>query len=213
MEVSGPTIRRRCWTSPPTAIRAFLRDRDALWNDDFVGIELDTFDDQRRAYGFYVNPLGVQADLISEEATGNEDTSWDGLWTSAARITERGYDAEIRIPFTTLRFQQGDDAKRWGARFLRIRPRDFRYTYANSRIERGASGILLQLECGHQHLDPGRYRRCRNDRWSGRSRHHHSGPCLSPGRQGWRRPGTRRPYRGGGRHRASRRPRSSRRQR
>lgn len=130
----------------PAAIRAFLRDRDALWNDDFVGIELDTFDDQRRAYGFYVNPLGVQADLISEEATGNEDTSWDGLWTSAARITERGYDAEIRIPFTTLRFQQGDDTKRWGARFLRIRPRDFRYTYANSRIERGASCNLCALE-------------------------------------------------------------------
>jgi hypothetical protein len=130
----------------PAAIRAFLRDRDALWDDDFVGIELDTFDDQRRAYGFYVNPLGVQADLISEEATGNEDTSWDGLWTSAARITERGYDAEIRIPFTTLRFQQGDDAKRWGARFLRIRPRDFRYTYANSRTERGARCNLCALD-------------------------------------------------------------------
>jgi Domain of unknown function (DUF5916)/Carbohydrate family 9 binding domain-like len=130
----------------PAAIRAFLRDRDALWSDDFVGIELDTFDDQRRAYGFYVNPLGVQADLISEEATGNEDTSWDGLWTSAARITERGYEAEIRIPFTTLRFRPGDGVKRWGARFLRIRPRDFRYTYASSRIERGARCNLCALD-------------------------------------------------------------------
>jgi len=130
----------------PSAIRAFLRDRDALWNDDFVGFELDTFDDQRRAYGFYVNPLGVQADLVVEEATGNEDTSWDGLWTSAARITEQGYETELRIPFATLRFRPGDETKRWGLRMLRIRPREFRYTYASTRIERGARCNLCSLD-------------------------------------------------------------------
>lgn len=130
----------------PTAIRAFLRDRDALWNDDFVGFELDTFDDQRRAYGFYVNPLGVQADLIAEEATGNEDTSWDGLWTSAARITEDGYEAELKIPFATLRFPPGEATQRWGLRLLRIRPREFRYTYASARIERGARCNLCGLQ-------------------------------------------------------------------
>jgi hypothetical protein len=74
----------------PAKIRAFLRDRDALYDDDFLGVMLDTFDDGRRSYEFFVNPLGVQADLIREEATGNEDDSWDGLWTSAARITEAG---------------------------------------------------------------------------------------------------------------------------
>jgi hypothetical protein len=130
----------------PAAIRAFLRDRDALWDDDFVGLELDTFDDQRRAYGFYVNPLGVQADLIIEEATGNEDTSWDGLWASAARITERGYEAELRIPFATLRFRPDDDIKRWGLRLLRIHPREFRRTYASVRSERGARCNLCQLQ-------------------------------------------------------------------
>jgi hypothetical protein len=132
--------------SDPASIRAFLRDRDALWDDDFVALELDTFDDQRRAYGFYVNALGVQADLIIEEATGNEDTSWDGLWTSAAQLNERGYDAEIRIPFTTLRFRPGDDVKRWGVRFLRIHPREFRRTYASGPRERGARCNLCQLQ-------------------------------------------------------------------
>jgi hypothetical protein len=136
----------RAEDADPAKIRAFLRDRDALWDDDFVGMELDTFDDQRRAYGFYVNPLGVQADLISEEATGNEDTSWDGLWTSAARITERGYETEMRIPFATLRFRQGEDIKRWGVRFLRIHPREFRRTYASTRSERGARCNLCQLQ-------------------------------------------------------------------
>ena len=130
----------------PSQIRAFLRDRDALYSDDFAGIELDTFDDQRRAYGFYVNPLGVQADLIKEEASGNEDDAWDGLWTSAARITDAGYEMEMRIPFATLRFREGDATKRWSARFLRIRPRDFRYTYASNRIERGARCDLCAMD-------------------------------------------------------------------
>ena len=68
----------------PSQIRAFLRDRDALFRDDFAGIMLDTFDDQRRSYELFVNPLGVQTNLIKEEASGNEDDAWDGLWTSAA---------------------------------------------------------------------------------------------------------------------------------
>ncbi len=121
----------------PAKIRAFLRDRDALYSDDFLGVMLDTFDDQRRAYEFFVNPLGVQADLIRDEATGREDDSWDGLWTSAARITDTGYDVEMRIPFATLRFKDTDGPRRWAATFLRIRPREFRYQYFSNRIERG----------------------------------------------------------------------------
>jgi len=121
----------------PAKIRAFLRDRDALYDDDFLGVMLDTFDDGRRSYEFFVNPLGVQADLIREEATGNEDDSWDGLWTSAARITEAGYEVEMRIPFATLRFKDTDGTRRFAASFLRIRPREFRYQYFSNRIERG----------------------------------------------------------------------------
>ncbi len=122
----------------PSQIRAFLRDRDALYSDDFLGVLLDTFDDQRRAYEFFVNPLGVQADMIKEEATGNEDDSWDGLWTSAARITDDGYEVEMRIPFATLRFADTDGLRRWGLRLMRVRPREHRYLYADVRMERGA---------------------------------------------------------------------------
>ena len=130
----------------PSKIRAFLRDRDALYSDDFVGVVLDTFDDQRRAYEFYVNPLGVQADLIREEANGNEDDSWDGLWTSAARITDGGYDVEMRIPFATLRFKDTAGPRRWGATFQRIRPREHRFLYANQRVERGNRCYLCTFD-------------------------------------------------------------------
>ena len=130
----------------PSKIRAFLRDRDALYGDDFVGVMLDTFDDQRRAYEFFVNPFGVQADLIKEEASGTEDDAWDGLWTSAGRITEAGYDVEMRIPFATLRFRDTEGERRWGATFLRIHPRAYRTQYFSNRVERGARCLTCTFD-------------------------------------------------------------------
>jgi hypothetical protein len=130
----------------PKEIRAHLRDRDQSYRDDFVGMMMDTFNDQRRAYEFFVNPLGVQMDLIKEEVTGNEDDSWDGLWTSAGRITERGYEVEIRIPFSTLRFNNTDSTRTWGISFFRARPRDKRYQIANQKVSRDANCFLCTFE-------------------------------------------------------------------
>lgn len=126
----------------PKAIRAHLTDRDGAFRDDFVGVMLDTFDDRRRNYEFFVNPFGVQMDLIREEATGNEDDSWDGLWTSAGRITESGYDVELRIPFSTLRFRNTDAARRWGIIAFRSYPRGVRHQLANVVIPRGANCFI-----------------------------------------------------------------------
>ena len=126
----------------PSKIRAHLTDRDGAFRDDFVGVMLDTFDDRRRNYEFFVNPLGVQMDLIREEATGNEDDSWDGLWTSAGRITAEGYDVEIRIPFSTLRFRGGEGPKRWGVIAFRAYPRSVRHQLANVTVPRGGNCLL-----------------------------------------------------------------------
>lgn len=121
----------------PARIRATLRDRDGMFNDDFVGFMLDTFDDQRRAYEFFVNPLGVQADLIKDEASGNEDALWDGMWQSAGRLTETGYEVEMRIPLSTLRFAPGADTKRWRILFFRNYPRDQRHQISSVPVPRG----------------------------------------------------------------------------
>lgn len=130
----------------PSAIRARLRDRDGAFNDDFVGMMLDTFDDQRRAYEFFVNPLGVQMDLIKEEATGNEDPSWDGLWTSAGRLTAGGYEVEIRIPFSTLRFRSDPGPKRWGITFFRNYPRNKRHQLNAVRVPRDSRCFLCTFD-------------------------------------------------------------------
>lgn len=128
----------------PSKIRAHLTDRDGAFQDDFVGIMLDTFDDHRRSYEFFVNPLGVQMDMIREEATGNEDDSWDGLWSSASRITADGYDVEIRIPFSTLRFRNTEGAKRWGLIAFRNYPRNLRHQITSVPVARGSNCLLCQ---------------------------------------------------------------------
>ena len=126
----------------PTKIRARLRDRDAAFQDDFVGVVLDTFNDERRAFEFFVNPLGVQMDLVQNDVTGNEDDSWDTLWDSAGRVTETGYEVEMAIPFSSLRFAQGEGAKTWGIDALRVWPRDQRTRIGLNPLPRGRNCYL-----------------------------------------------------------------------
>ncbi len=86
----------------PERIRARLADRDTAFSDDFVGIVLDTFNDERRAYEFFVNPLGVQMDMVYDDVNDREDASWDAIWNSAGRLTAEGYVVEMAIPFSSL---------------------------------------------------------------------------------------------------------------
>lgn len=94
----------RAYYPYPRAIRAHLSDRDSAWGDDWIGIVLDTFNDQRRDYLLLVNPLGVQMDNI--ELTNADSQDWDGIWESAARITDWGWTAEFKVPFSSLSFQR-----------------------------------------------------------------------------------------------------------
>src|SRR6056300_1715138 len=59
----------------PDKIRASYVDRDQIWGDDLVGIKLDTFNDAKLAYQFFINPFGIQSDGIQNEMTGNESDS------------------------------------------------------------------------------------------------------------------------------------------
>ena len=73
-----------------------IRAADDAWNDDWVGVVLDTFNDDRRDYLFAVNPVGVQMDVIEVNLTSS--TPWDGIWKSSAEIHDWGWSAEIVIP-------------------------------------------------------------------------------------------------------------------
>jgi hypothetical protein len=133
----------------PDAIRAFLRDRDAAWEDDHVGIVLDTYNDERRAFQFYANPLGVQMDKTHDDtARGNRrnfDASWDAIWDSAGTIHEDGYTVEMRIPLSQLRFPGVDGEKTWGIDLLRVYPRDKTYHLSNNPQDRNRDCYLCQV--------------------------------------------------------------------
>ncbi len=146
----------RAYDPDLAAIRAHLSDRDQAWNDDWVGVVLDTFNDERRDYLFVVNPLGVQMDQIETESTGQ--TPWDGIWKSAAAFTEWGWSVEIEIPFSTLRFQRSDEPQIWGFDAIRGYPRNVSAQMGTFPRDRSNNCYLcqaLKIE-GFAGVSPGR---------------------------------------------------------
>lgn len=101
----------------PDKVRATIPKRDNIWNDDYVGILFDTFNDGRKAYEFDFNPYGVQADGIWTDGQG-EDFNPDIVMESKGLITNDGWTVEVAIPFKSLRYVAGKD-KLWGAHFWR----------------------------------------------------------------------------------------------
>jgi hypothetical protein len=101
----------------PDKVRANIPKRDDIFNDDYVGILFDTFNDKRKAYEFDFNPLGIQADGIWTDG-GNEDFSLDVVLESKGMVTPDGYTIEVAIPFKSIRYNGGKDVL-WGAHFWR----------------------------------------------------------------------------------------------
>jgi hypothetical protein len=145
----------------PAAVRAHLMDRDDIdtfVQDDHVLLMIDTFNDERRAFQFRVNPLGVQADAIFSQLDGIEDFSWDVIWDSAGRLTERGYEVEVAIPMNQIRFPAGTSVQTWGFDIGRSYPRSDRHRIANTPRDRSNSCLLCQTAKveGFQEIEAGR---------------------------------------------------------
>ncbi len=104
-------------TDEPDKVRATVAKRDNIFQDDYVGFFLDTFNDKRKAFEAFFNPLGIQGDGILTEGRG-EDFSVDILMESKGIVHETGFNVEIAIPFKSLRFEAGK-GKLWGAHFFR----------------------------------------------------------------------------------------------
>lgn len=129
----------------PAQIRAFIRDRDKSWGDDIVGIKIDTFNDQRAAYRFLVNPMGSQIDGIESEVTQKESDAWDGIWDSAGKLTDFGYVVEMALPLRMLNFKEKANLQDWGIELMRFYPRDEQLRISNIILDRNNSCELCQL--------------------------------------------------------------------
>ena len=105
-------------TQPRSDVRAHLQKREDIGDDDTVGIYVDTFLDRQRAYLFLSSPLGIQADGILTETSG-DDYNFDTQWTSQGRLTDDGYVVLIAVPFKSLRFPVKDGTQEWGIALIR----------------------------------------------------------------------------------------------
>lgn len=134
----------------PDRIRASVSDRDNIGDDDRVTIYLDTFDDNRRAFFFAVNALGIQQDGVRSEGAsgagslfgGNTDLSPDYAYDSSGRLTDTGYVVEVRVPFKSLRYPSGEP-QRWGLQIERLNQRSG-YTDTWTDTRRASSSFLAQ---------------------------------------------------------------------
>ena len=90
---------------------ALTRDAD-LEADDLITIIIDPFFDHRNGFYFQVNPAGARTDGQVSNNAESLSRDWDGIWDAAAQITSTGWQAELAIPFKTLRFKPGQEV--WG---------------------------------------------------------------------------------------------------
>ncbi len=144
-----------CFDNEPQKLRAHLARREDVFNDDTVEIMLDTFHDHRRAYSFISNPLGVQADALWTEGS-DFDLSFDTVWNTEGKVTDRGFVVLFSIPFRSLRFASSDP-QTWGIILNREMPRTSEDTFwppYSSRI----TGRLNQEGTVHglERISPGR---------------------------------------------------------
>jgi hypothetical protein len=107
----------RVISKDPSQIQAPMSRRDNIHLADHIWISLDTYRDRRTAYSFAVAASGVRGDWY--HPSDNEDdivTSFDPVWQASANIDSAGWTAEMRIPFSQLRFNSADEQE-WGLNF------------------------------------------------------------------------------------------------
>jgi len=144
-----------CFDTEPQKIRARLSRREDIIDDDSVEIMLDTFNDHRRAYAFLSNPLGVQADALWTEGQ-DFDFSFDTVWDSQGKITDRGFVVWISIPFRSLRFPSSDP-QTWGILLNRGIPRNNEDTFWPQYSSRIAGRLNQEGQAtGLEGISPGR---------------------------------------------------------
>jgi len=147
----------RCYDPEPAKIRAHYGERDKSSGDDWVAVEIDTYNDSRRAFTLITSASGVQLDGLSD-AAGVKDYSWDMIYDTAARIQDWGYGVEVAIPFASLRFQRTKGPQVWGLNAVRGYPREQNHQIWAKPYDRGNSCRVCQymkIE-GFEGVSPGR---------------------------------------------------------
>ena len=95
----------RCYDTDPSGIRVNSLYRDRSSKDDKFGIILDTYNDKESALSFWTTPAGIRGDRAVFNDGKSDNKHWDTYWDVATVQNEEGWFVEIRIPFSSLSFQ------------------------------------------------------------------------------------------------------------
>jgi hypothetical protein len=112
-------IGARMYDQNPDEIAATLFRRDGNEYSDWFLVGIDSYNDNRTAFVFGVNPRGVRKDYLIYN-DNQDDMSWDAVWEASASVDENGWTAELRIPLSQLRYNgEVGETKSWGINFSR----------------------------------------------------------------------------------------------
>lgn len=126
----------------PDSVMMRLSGRDQIGITDWFGITLDPYESGRNGFEFITTAAGVQFDAIV--ANEEEDENWNAVWQSAARISDDGWNVEMRVPYSAFRFPKAEEHV-WSVQFLRLVGRTREKTFWNP-IDPLKEGWLRQ--CG-----------------------------------------------------------------
>ncbi|MDQ4079129.1 MAG: carbohydrate binding family 9 domain-containing protein, partial [Gemmatimonadota bacterium] len=115
-------IGARMHSTSPREIRALVTRHDREGTSEQLIVSLDTHHDRRTAYTFAVTPASVRIDYYhSSDNEDDQDFGFDPVWEAESRIDSLGWTAEMRIPFSQLRFSAAE-VQTWGVNILRSVP-------------------------------------------------------------------------------------------
>ncbi|MFQ5746894.1 MAG: DUF5916 domain-containing protein [Gemmatimonadota bacterium] len=122
----------RMYSSDPDEIAALMTRRDQQGKAELLAVYLDTFHDRRTAYSFAVTAAGVRVDWYHpQDNEFRRDVTFDPVWETRTRVDSLGWTAEMKIPFSQLRFNDLDE-QRWGLnveRWIPARNEDIFWVY------------------------------------------------------------------------------------
>ncbi len=109
----------KAYDPAPDSIERRLTAKDNMeMAGDIVGILLDSYFDHRTAFNFMVSAGGVKTDYVMSNDGMNQDDTWDPIWYVKTRIVADGWNAEMRIPLSQMRFSKSDEQV-WGLEVAR----------------------------------------------------------------------------------------------
>jgi len=126
----------------PRQVQAPVVPRDQIGQGDWVGVSIDAYNDKQKAFFLCSSPNGIQMDGVDQEGQ-NTDMAPDFQYTSRGRMTDRGYEVEMAVPFKTLRFMPGDRVT-FGFQAIRDIKRSGTHTYW-APVTRNINSYFTQL--------------------------------------------------------------------